>query len=225
MSKPFHLLLVGALFSVGTVLAGVGCGDDSSGGSGGTGGGTGGAGGGTTTTTTTAGGGGMGGGSSNLTCTAYCEAIQAACSGANGQYSNMESCMGACEGTFPVGTEADMGGNTLGCRTYHAGAAMADPVTHCPHAGPSGASVCGTIQQGFCSIAPVVCPNIYADNAACMTDTMAIDVTTPYSVAEVAGDTLACRLYHLQVAAESDANAMVHCPHIDSMNDAMDPCQ
>jgi hypothetical protein len=39
-----------------------------------------------------------------------------------------------------------MSGNTLGCRIYHGGApAVMDAATHCPHAGPSGAGVCGNV--------------------------------------------------------------------------------
>jgi hypothetical protein len=38
-----------------------------------------------------------------------------------------------------------MGGNTLECRIYHAGVAAGDAAFHCPHAGPTGAEVCGTV--------------------------------------------------------------------------------
>jgi hypothetical protein len=76
-----------------------------------------------------------------LSCGAYCTAITAACTGANMQYASAMECMTMCAG-FPVGTPSDTSGNTLGCRTYHAGAAVGDPATHCSHAGPSGGGVC-----------------------------------------------------------------------------------
>ena len=49
--------------------------------------------------------------------------------------------MDACKMWY-AGTDADTAGDTIGCRTYHAGAALGDPVTHCPHASPSGGGVC-----------------------------------------------------------------------------------
>ncbi len=52
-----------------------------------------------------------------------------------------DACMTACAGWY-AGTEADVDGDTIGCRTYHAGAALGDPVLHCPHASPSGGGVC-----------------------------------------------------------------------------------
>jgi hypothetical protein len=54
-------------------------------------------------------------------------------------------------GAWPVGTDNDTSGNTLGCRAYHAGAvALLGSTDHCYHAGITGAdiktnaSVCGS---------------------------------------------------------------------------------
>src|ERR1035437_5528950 len=55
-------------------------------------------------------------------CTAYCTSIMGACTGANQQFTGMDQCVNSCK-AFPVGTAADTAGHTLGCRTYHAGAA------------------------------------------------------------------------------------------------------
>ena len=46
----------------------------------------------------------------------------------------------------------DTTGNTIGCRLYHAGAAAADPVLHCPHAGPTGGNVCGSWCDNYCQL-------------------------------------------------------------------------
>lgn len=76
-------------------------------------------------------------------CTAYCTAVTRACTGANMQYMDMAACNTACNAaTYEVGMAGATSGNSISCRTYHAGAAMTDPATHCPHAGPTGGGVC-----------------------------------------------------------------------------------
>ena len=88
-------------------------------------------------------------------CDRYCDAVLANCTGDNAQYDDRADCVDYCSGAgLPVGTAGEMAGNTLECRIYHAnfaGSSM-DPVTHCPHAGPTGAEVCGTV--GFRADAP-----------------------------------------------------------------------
>ena len=88
-----------------------------------------------------AGPGGDDGGAGGPTCAAYCALIQANCTGANMQYATTDACMAACA-TMTPGTTGMTSGNTVGCRTYHAGAAAADPGTHCDHAGATGGGVC-----------------------------------------------------------------------------------
>jgi len=150
------------------------------------------------------------GGAADLTCTDYCTAITAHCTAANAQYSAMDTCMGSCK-AFEVGTAADTSGNTLGCRLYHAGAAAMDPSLHCAHAGPGGAGVCGGNCEGFCAIAGDACAGTFADDAACATACATYDQTEPYDASDGAGDTFACRLYHLTVATTLPDP---HCAHI-----------
>src|SRR5579859_3447076 len=101
-------------------------------------------------------GGGDGGGTPG--CQAYCTAIMANCTSTqddagnpvgNQQYTNMNNCLNSCK-AIPAGSSSDTTGNTLGCRTYHAGLAKMDPFTHCPHAGPGGDGTCGANCDGFC---------------------------------------------------------------------------
>jgi hypothetical protein len=153
-----------------------------------------------------------------LSCDSYCSSITANCKDANSMYADMASCMGACAG-FPEGTAADMMGNTLGCRTYHAGAAMSDAATHCTHAGPGGAGACGSNCDGFCAIATTACKTEWPDMASCMTACGGFTDTAAYSAASTSGDSLACRLYHLTVAASSSDNAATHCPHTMAVSD------
>lgn len=135
------------------------------------------------------------------------------CTGALAQYSAMANCMGVCA-TFPMGTAADQAGNTLGCRIYHAGNAATDPTTHCIHAGPTGGTVCGMPCEGFCSVVDALCPTQYP-MGTCPTLCAGYDKTMPYSLTAT-GNTYACRAYHAQNAADSAADAMVHCPHTGS---------
>jgi len=83
------------------------------------------------------------------TCAHFCELQMAVCTfgaAAPAQYASMAACMTACA-TFPMGTAADAGGNTLGCRIYHTCNAASNPpastTTHCPHTSMSGGGVCG----------------------------------------------------------------------------------
>ena len=84
--------------------------------------------------------------STTPTCMTYCTQLTTNCTGLNAQYENMADCMDYCgEAGWTVGAETDTAGNTLGCRIYHGGGpAASNPAEHCPHAGPSGAGICGT---------------------------------------------------------------------------------
>jgi hypothetical protein len=222
--KKTSFLFVG-FFAVGSLFTLAACGDDTEttsgnttngaagggmGGEGGTGGtGMGGMGG---TGGTGMGGMGGAGGGSAAACDTYCADIAKNCAGDNMQYGDMASCMGACS-ALPEGKPGDMAGNTVNCRIYHAGAATMDAALHCVHAGPGGAGACGSNCESFCAIATATCKTEHPDNATCMTTCMGFKDMEKYDASDVDGDTLACRLYHLTVAASSDANAATHCPH------------
>jgi hypothetical protein len=91
------------------------------------------------------GGGADGGPMPTGPCADYCATLDMNCTGANAQYASSAECVSYCMASgWPEGTVGDMAGNTIQCRIYHGGApAAADPDTHCHHAGPSGAGVCG----------------------------------------------------------------------------------
>jgi hypothetical protein len=143
-------------------------------------------------------------------CTTYCSTIMGACTATHSQYGSMANCMDSCK-HFTVGTSGQMSGDTLGCRSYHATAAMSDPVTHCIHAGPTGGGVCGMPCQGFCDIATAVCPTQYPDSNSCMTACGGFATTPEYNATIMSGNSFACRMYH-DTAAATDPTT--HCPHI-----------
>lgn len=157
------------------------------------------------------------GGEVNFDCDGYCTRITANCTATNAQYPNKETCLSTCA-HFDVGSEADMTGNTLGCRYYHADAAADAPETHCTHAGPGGNGQCGANCEGFCAIATSACAAAWPDPAACLTTCATYSDAEPFDAGDAAGDTLACRLYHLTVATVLPT---VHCPHTQPMSE---PC-
>jgi hypothetical protein len=144
------------------------------------------------------------------------------CTATLAQYSSMADCMATCT-QFPVGTAADMANNTLGCRTYHAGAAAGAPAVHCRHAGPGGNGACGADCEGFCTIVLGECTGAnqqYGGSmATCMTSCAGYATTPPYSSSVTGGNSFACRLYHATAAASTPN---VHCPHTAA---ASGPCQ
>lgn len=154
-------------------------------------------------------------------CALYCGTIVAACVGDVAQYPGAETCLHACR-ALPPGLPGDLAGNSLACRRAHAGLAVDDPAAHCAHAGPGGAGVCGSNCEGFCAIATVTCPEEHPDRDACLAACAGFADVEPYDIGDAAGDTLACRLYHLVVAAADPQAALAHCPHTTA---ASPPCQ
>jgi hypothetical protein len=145
------------------------------------------------------------------TCSDYCATIQANCTGDQQQYTDTPTCMADCA-VFPLGKSTDATGNTLGCRTYHAGAAKADPKTHCQHAGPGGAGVCGANCDGLCQLALKWCvgPNqVYRDAADCMTRCAAFPDDAPVGAVTQDGYHRACLVWHAMEAG--GGNPMDHC--------------
>ncbi|HWU90638.1 MAG TPA: hypothetical protein VN253_25405 [Kofleriaceae bacterium] len=157
-----------------------------------------------------------------LGCASYCSSIMSNCTGSVQQYTSMSDCMSSCA-RFPVGTAADMSGNTLGCRTYHAGAAAGAPAVHCRHAGPGGNGACGGDCEGFCTVVLGSCTGANlqynGDMATCMTACNGFATNPPYNTMQTGGNTFACRLYHATVASGAPN---VHCPHTAV---ASGPCQ
>ena len=147
-------------------------------------------------------------------CVTYCTTIMTNCTGANAQFVNMDACLGSCRG---IPADTAMSGNTIGCHSYHATAAATGAAVHCPHAGPTGADVCGSPCENFCAIAMSSCTGSnsqFTSVADCMTACSGFATTPAYSTSTTSGNSYACRLYHLTVASSSDSMATVHCGHI-----------
>lgn len=144
---------------------------------------------------------------STADCTAYCNTIQAACTGANAQYTSTATCVASCM-HFPAGTMGATSGNSLACRAAHAQLAQGDPNTHCVHAGPSGGGVCGTACEGFCAVASAVCAADWP-TATCATDCAMVQAMPPYNATITSGDSIECRLYYATLAT---TDPTTNCP-------------
>jgi hypothetical protein len=201
---------VSALLAVGSF---VGCSSsDSSSGGGGADGGTGSETGATFDSGgTTDSGGGTDSGGATVSCDGYCTLVMQNCTGGNAEYTDLNTCKAMCA-NFAVGDAGDQGGDTLACRSYHAGAAAGNPSLHCRHAGPTGGGVCGTSAcTGWCELDRAQCPSIYASQSDCETTCAKFPVNGDAGdIALVSGNTFNCRIYHLE-AAYSDPTT--HCPH------------
>jgi hypothetical protein len=101
-------------------------------------------------------------------------------------------------------------GNSLQCRFYHlyAGLTLADTGTHCPHAGFSGAGVCGDAISNYCHFLSVACPTFY-DAALCSLQAERFPLGV---VGDTSGNSLHCRIYHIGAGVYLN-DLTTHCPH------------
>ena len=132
-------------------------------------------------------------------CADYCTAVTTNCTGANAQYPDENTCLSLCEAAgWELGEVGAQDGDTIACRTYHAGALAAeDATTHCPHAGPTGGNQCGTWCDVYCALNLTMCTGRnaqYTDDAACQTACATFADTG--EVGDDMGDTVQCRIYH-----------------------------
>lgn len=156
-------------------------------------------------------------GSDQLTCDAYCDAVQTACGSNLPQYESRTACLALCR-TFPVGTVDDTSGNTLGCRLRVANLISSTGEGDCAAAGPGGAGQCGADCDSFCASAAIVCPTDFASEDDCKQQCQAIPSCGPYHV--VANQTpdvysVQCRLFHVTSAA---LDPTTHCPHVKGVD-------
>jgi hypothetical protein len=146
-------------------------------------------------------------------CSDYCTLIRDHCEGDLVQYSGTLDCERSCL-AMQLGDPGAMTGNTVGCRTTHAILAARDPIVHCPHAGPSGGDLCGGACESFCSLAVKLCIDehqVWSNVEECAGDCVQFPTDPPYAATVQSGDSYACRLAHLTLAA---LQPEVHCEHV-----------
>ncbi len=172
-------------------------------------------------------GGGTTGGSA-VTCEEYCDRVAGACTAPFQQYTSPQTCRDLCP-YMPEGQFGDITGHSVVCRNHAAVEASENPENFCEAAGPLGGNTCGTPCEVFCDLNLRVCTGtntVYASAVECQMACAAFPNDVPYSSEVTEGDSLACRMYHLNVAAASPGNAVAHCPHtgpVDLDNPSL-PC-
>ncbi len=149
------------------------------------------------------------------TCSAYCAARQSHCSPAAALCAS--DCGNALlDGLMSAGTPGATSGGSLACRIYHTvGSTNAD---HCDHGNRFGGSVASgfacsdTLVEPYCSLAQAYCDGdnqLFTTLASCTGAAQLYDFDG--TLGSTSGNTIQCRLYHLEVAAISDPE--IHCPH------------
>lgn len=150
-------------------------------------------------------------------CADYCELTMRNCTGAVAQYTDVSTCQATCL-AMPLGDPEAPTGNTIACRTFEA--AIAEDATRlaCTKAGPGGDGTCGDNCESFCTLALDLCsgrPDSYPDRATCLETCAGFSTAETYDAGDIAGDTFACRLYHLTAAASAPE---IHCAHIGAVS-------
>lgn len=159
------------------------------------------------------------GGTPTLDCQHYCDLVLKNCTGPNAEYLIADDCTKMCP-VFDLGAIGTTMTDTLGCRLTHAIAAAAQPDKECRLAGPLGGGGCGDPCESFCSLDLAYCgmmnrPVAYEGGTP---DCMNACAGYPYlsdagDTTLTSGNTLNCRLYHLESAYVSDMASFTHCPH------------
>jgi hypothetical protein len=144
----------------------------------------------------------------------YCCVVMENCTGTNSEYLSVSNCQ-----KFIGQTDGDV----AACRLDAAKAAASNPTVECPKAGPLGdcpEQPASDICNFFCSAYQTICDatgHPYDDGADdCISQCSKFKyVTAPGGDVSGdtygTGDTLNCRMYHIENAASIDPT--VHCPH------------
>lgn len=157
-------------------------------------------------------------------CETYCATLDDHCTDDNSVDFGDSDCLTTCGG-WAVGDEGDTDGDTTECRLYHAQAAANDAALHCPHASVDGGGVC------VASECDIYCETVQANCADENTISFGdVDCQTACGgwksgdEGDIDGDSVACRTYHAEAAAD---DAALHCPHasVDGGGVCVDPPQ
>ncbi len=157
-------------------------------------------------------------------CTAYCDLMAQSCTGTNAEYISDAVCNAMCT-NFDMGKTGDTSGDTLGCRMTYAQKAASDPVTYCQQAGPV-ATGCIDPCSAFCTLDDDLCtpaglfpydagPPSCETACAQYTYLRTVDAGDAGDTDLTGGNTLNCRIYHLESAYDptNSTNVHTHCPH------------
>lgn len=161
-----------------------------------------------------------------LTCDSYCAAIMKNCTGNEQEYVSEAVCKAMCV-HFEPGIPNKHDEDSLACRLYHAVNAAQSPAVHCKHAGPTGGGHCGEQPcNAYCLLVTAQCNGPLSPfpggEMQCRQECAQYTYLTDPSVPDLmpSGDTLNCRVYHLESAYVPDnpAARTTHCPHTGTVS-------
>lgn len=141
-------------------------------------------------------------------CELYCDRIEDACSMV---FDSRPACLSACveypsePGDIIADGPRAFDDNTVQCRSYHAMNALADPITHCPHASPDGGGICEDFKGAcgeYCGTVVEACADhdgAFADVNACENE---CNLWPEGFAGDETSDTRQCRLTYARRAAD-----------------------
>ena len=172
-------------------------------------------------------------GSGDPSCEAFCRNVAGACPDEFATFESEDQCMAVCA-QWPLGDVDEREELTVGCRQYHAGAALSAPETHCRHTGPGGDGMCTAETyegncEGYCFLLEPACPDAFAEaggtqedcQAACQADFEddGAAANSNYSVEIALEGGLQCRMLMVSRALDGTADACNHVRATDACPD------
>lgn len=154
-----------------------------------------------------------------VSCSTYCSDLATTCTGDNTQFVDALTCNKFC-GQMSLGSLGNDGEDSVACRLTNVSSAKEPGSEHdgCVFAGI--ATNCGAGNgdkqcEAFCKLDLAVCGDLaYASQAECTTACAAWPKTFTGKIFGSTGDTLQCRVYHLQLSQTGSAtDRTTHCPH------------
>jgi len=160
-------------------------------------------------------------------CATYCPTITQLCNGTNAQFYNKNTTTTFCETVCPIYnvTNDTASWDSYDCRRKHLDYIVGgqDPIVHCPHAGPTGGTVCSDTCNYYCDLVAKACTGtnlIFANKGTCLAECFAYpkDPSANLYTTPASQDSIDCRAYHANLAfgsATADLIAL-HCGHANT---------
>lgn len=160
-------------------------------------------------------------------CKNYCADVADSCNPPTlDAYKSDDDCQAMCS-FLPPGkaSDSETKGNTVKCRAHYAkeAASVERDAMFCPAAAPGGGSPgietsCGDNCEAYCGLYDAICPD--KPQKDCLNKCRSLPDRGSYSAATdyLGGDTIQCRIVHLNAAAQSklgemEAERVLHCGH------------
>ena len=157
--------------------------------------------------------------STEISCARYCTDIATVCKGDNAQFADAPTCSRFCAQMTP-GTLAVSSEDSVACRLTNVSNAKEPGAEHdsCIFSGVATNCTAGNGDpqcESFCKLDRALCGDLaYKSQLECTTACAAWTKVFAGPTIGSTGDTLQCRVYHLQLSQTGNAaDRITHCPH------------